>query len=221
MVLHLIQSEELQHIREDHEKKNRARPTKLGNILFVPIGMAEDLTKVQLILCNEIKTEIQEVKNTITSFQFEEMQRNFSEIATMLDERMTNLEEEYSELKKLVKQGTTQNYIANPALLEHWNPGDMVIKHNPWTTMRLVLNKVASENITDLFPSDWHPRPIMSIEHDKQYKVMTELMTHMFQQCGYLPEENIIEMDNYQTFSEHCNTMCIWLMYQLLSLFIS
>ena len=26
--------------------------------LFVPIGMAEDLTKFQLILCNEIKTEI-------------------------------------------------------------------------------------------------------------------------------------------------------------------
>ena len=27
--------------------------------LFAPIGMAEDLTKVQLILCKEIKTEIQ------------------------------------------------------------------------------------------------------------------------------------------------------------------
>ena len=39
--------------------------------LFVPIGMAEDLTKVQLILCKEIKTEIQEVKNIITSFPFE------------------------------------------------------------------------------------------------------------------------------------------------------
>ena len=169
--------------------------------LFVPIGMAEDLTKVQLlILCNEIKTEIQEVKNIITSFPFEEMQRNFSEITTMLDERMTNLEEQYSELKNLVKQGTTQSYIANPALLEHWNPADMVIKHSPWRTMRLVLNKVASENITDLFPSDWHPRPIMSTEHEKQYKVMIELMTHKFQQCGNLPEENIIEMDNYQDF---------------------
>ena len=168
--------------------------------LFMPTGMLEDLTKVQLILCNEIKTEIQEVKNIITTFPFEEMQRNFSEIATMLDERMTILEEQYSELKNIVKQGTTQNYIANPALLEHLNPNDMVIKHSPWTTMRLVLNKVASENITDLFPSDWHPRPIMSTEQEKQYKVKTELMTHMFQQCGYLPEENIIEMDNYQDF---------------------
>ena len=112
--------------------------------LFTPIGMAEDLTKVQLNLCNEIKTEIQEVKNLLTAFPHEEMQRNFSEIATLLDERMSNLEEQYSELKKIVKQGSIQNYIANPALLEHWNPSDMVIRHSPWTTMRLVLNKFGS-----------------------------------------------------------------------------
>ena len=87
--------------------------------LFAPIGMAEDLAKIQLILCNEIKTEIQAVKNIITTFPFEEMQRNFPEIATILDERMTNLEEQYSELKDIVKQRITQNYIANPALLEH------------------------------------------------------------------------------------------------------
>ena len=168
--------------------------------LFAPIGMAEDLTKAQLILCKEIKTEIQEVKNLITAIPHEEMQRNFSEITTLLDERMSNLEEQYSELKKIVKQGSIQSYIANPTLLEHWNPGDMVIRHSPWTTMRLVLNKVASENITDLFPSDWHPRPIMSTDDEKQYKVMTELMSHMFQQCGYLQEENIIELENYQDF---------------------
>ena len=35
--------------------------------LFAPIGMAEDLTKVQLILCKEIKSEIQDVKKLITS----------------------------------------------------------------------------------------------------------------------------------------------------------
>ena len=125
---------------------------------------------------------------------------NFSELAILLDERMSNLEEQYGELKMLVKQGSSQSYIANPALLEHWNPGDMVIRYSPWTTVRLVLNKVASENITDLFPSDWHPRPIMSTDDEKQYKVITELMTHMFQQCGYLQEENIIELDNYQDF---------------------
>ena len=168
--------------------------------LFAPIGVAEDLTKVQLILCKEIKTEIQEVKNLITAIPHEEIQRNFLELSMLLDERMSNLEEQYDELRKMVKQGTTQKYIANPALLEHWNPGDMVIRHSPWTTVRLVINKVASENITDLFPSDWHPRAIMSTEDEKQYKVITELMTHMFQQCGYLQEEKVIELENCQDF---------------------
>ena len=158
------------------------------------------MTKVQLILCKEIKTEIQEVKNLLTTIPHEEIQRNFSNLAILLDERMTNLEDQYEELKKMVKQNSTQNYIANPALLEHWNPRDMVIRHSPWTTVRLVLNKVASENITELFPSDWHPRPMMSTDEEKQYKVITEVMTHLFQQCGYLQEENIIELDNNQDF---------------------
>ena len=168
--------------------------------LFALIGMAEDLTKVQLILCKGIKTEIQEVKTLLTNIPHEEIQRNFSNLALLLDERMTSLEDQYEDLKKMVKQNSTHGYIANPALLEHWNPGDMVIRHSPWTTVRLVLNKVASENITELFPSDWHPRPMMSTDEEKQYKVITELMTHLFQQCGYLQEENIIELDNYQDF---------------------
>ena len=168
--------------------------------LFAPIAMAEDLNKVQLILCKEIKSEIQEVKNLITSIPHSKLLQNFTELASMLDERMTNLEDQYAELKQTVKQRSIQSYIANPSLLEHWSPHDMVIKYSPWTTVRLVLNKVASENITELFPSDWHPRPTMTTDDEKEYKVLTELMTHMFQQCGYLQEENIIELSNYQDF---------------------
>ena len=85
------------------------------------------------------------MKTLITEIPHEEIQRNFSNFAILLDERMSNLEEQYEELKKMVKQNSTQNYIANPALLEHWNPGDMVIRHSPWTTVRLVLNRVASK----------------------------------------------------------------------------
>ena len=168
--------------------------------LFAPIGMAEDLTKVQLILCKEIKSEIQEVKSLITSIPHDKIMQNFTELATLLDERMTNLEDQYDELKMVVKQRAIQSYIANPSLLEHWSPHDMVIKYSPWTTVRLVLNKVASENITELFPSDWHPRPTMTTDDEKQYQVLKEMMTHMFQQCGYLPEENIIELSNFQDF---------------------
>ena len=66
--------------------------------------------------------------------------------------------------------------------------------------MRLMLNKVVSANITDLFPSNWQPRSTMSTVQEKQYQVLTEVMTEMFQQCGYLIETSTIEMDNYQNF---------------------
>ena len=171
--------------------------------------MAEDLTKVQLILCKEIKTEIQEVKNLLTTMPHEEIQRNLSNLAILLDERMTNLEDQYEELKKMVKQNSTQNYIANPALLEQWNPGDMVIRHSPWTTVRLVLNKVASENITELFPSDWHPRPMMSTDEEKQYKVITELMTHLFLQCGYLQGRKHYRTGQLSGLSKNFATPCL------------
>ena len=90
--------------------------------LFVPIGMKEDLAKIQLILCNEIKTEIQAVKESIATIPFDDVQRKNTEATTMLKERMTSLEEQYNELKDIVKQRTIQNYIEYPALLEHWNP---------------------------------------------------------------------------------------------------
>ena len=168
--------------------------------LFAPVGIAEDLARIQLILCEEIKTEIQAVKKSIAAIPFDDVQRKITEATTQLEERMTRLEEQCSKLKDILKQKTIQNYIANPALLEHWKPGDMVSKHSLWTTLRLVLNKVASENITELFPSDGQPRPSMSTEQQKQYKVLTEVMTEMFHQCGFLGEAEIIELDNYEDF---------------------
>ena len=65
-----------------------------------------------------------------------------------------------------------------------------------------MLNKVATENIKELFPSDGQPRPSISTEQKKQYKVLTELMTEMFHQCGLLSEAEIIELDNYEDFLE-------------------
>ena len=159
---------------------------KLALTLFAPVGMAEDLTKVQMILCNEIKTELKAVKESIATIPFDDVQRKVTEATTMLEERMSNLEDQYNELKELIIHRTTQNLITDPTLLDHWNPVDMVMKHSPWTSMRLVLNKVASENITDLFPTDWHPRPTISSVQEKQYKVLTEVKTEMFQQCGLL-----------------------------------
>ena len=168
--------------------------------LFAPIGMAEDMSTIILLQCKELKSGIKEVKDLVTSLPNEKILQALTELTVILDERMTNLEDQYGELTKAVKQRSIQPYIANPALLEHWNPQDMVIKYSPWTTVRMVLNKVASENITELFPSDWHPRPTMTTDDEKEFQVLKEVMTNMFQQCGYLKEENIIELSNYQDF---------------------
>ena len=168
--------------------------------LFLSVGMTEDLGKVQLILCSEIKTELKAVEKSIATISFDDVQRKITEATTMLEERMSNLEDQYNKLNELIIHRTTQNLITDPTLLDHWNPANMVTEHSLWTTTRLVLNKVASENITDLFPSDWHPRPIMSTEQEKQYKVLTEVMTEMFHQCGLLSEAEVIEIDNYQDF---------------------
>ena len=137
--------------------------------LFAPVGMAEDLTKVQLILCNEIKTELKAVKESIAAIPFDDVQRKITEATTMLEERMSSLEDQYNELKELIIHRTTQNLITDPILLVYWNPADMVMKHSLWANMRLELNKVASENITDLFPTDWHPRPTISSVQEEQY----------------------------------------------------
>ena len=74
--------------------------------------------------------------------------------------------------------------------------------------MRLVLNKVAADNISDLFTTDWHAKPLPSNVQEKHFKLLTEVMTEMFLQCGLLIEADIIEMDNYQDLSEGITSPC-------------
>ena len=76
----------------------------------------------------------------------------------------------------------------------------MVVKHSHWTNMRLVLNKVAADNIADIFSTDWHPNPPPSNVQEKHFKVLTEVMAEIFLQYRLLTETNIIEMDYYHYF---------------------
>ena len=45
-----------------------------------------------------------------------------------------------------------------------------------------------------------NPNPHYPTIQEKHFKVLTEVMTEMFIQCGLVIEENFIEMDNYQDF---------------------
>ena len=113
---------------------------------------------------------------------------------------MSVLENTYQDLKDLILQRTIQQFRLDPSLLEKWNPVNMVLKHSPWTSMQLILNQVADDNISDLFPTDWQPKSPLSNIQKKHFKVLTEVITEMFIQCGLVIEENVIEMENYQDF---------------------
>ena len=75
---------------------------------------------------------------------------------------------------------TNQSFKIDPELLDKWDSTMLVIRRCPWTNMRLILNRVASDNIADLFPSDWAPKPLFSEVQEKHFKVLLEVMTSMF-----------------------------------------
>ena len=59
--------------------------------LFAPLGMAEDLTKIQFTLCNEIKAELQAVKESVAAIPFSNLKKKIVETTTKLEERMCGL----------------------------------------------------------------------------------------------------------------------------------
>ena len=66
--------------------------------------------------------------------------------------------------------------------------------------MRLMLNLVAEDNITDLFPNDWQPVSPQSTTQQKHFQALTEVMTELFLHCGLVNDEWVIEVTNYQDF---------------------
>ena len=76
----------------------------------------------------------------------------------------------------------------------------MVLRYSPWTSMQLMLNLVAEDNITDLFLNDWQPTSPQSTIQQKHFQVLTEVMTEVFLHCGLVVDECVIEVTNYQDF---------------------
>ena len=55
---------------------------------FAPLGMAEKMTKIQFTLCNEIKTVLQAVKESVPAIPFIELKNKITEATTNLEEGM-------------------------------------------------------------------------------------------------------------------------------------
>ena len=168
--------------------------------LFAPIGVAEDLSKTQYLLCGEIKEELKVLKETIAEIPFQDLSKQVQELSKNLEIRMCSLELSYKTLKDIIFQRSHQQSQLDSSLLERWNPSDTVLRYSPWTSMRLMLNLVAEDNITDLFPNDWQPVSPQSTTQQKHFQALTEVMTELFLHCGLVNDEWVIEVTNFQDF---------------------
>ena len=168
--------------------------------LFAPVGVAEDLSKTQYLLCGEIKEELKLLKQSIAEIPFQELRKQVQDLTKNLETRMCSLEITYKTLKDILLQRTKQQSQLDSSLLERWNPSETVLIYSPWTCMRLMLNLVAEDNITDLFPNDWQPVSPQSTTQQKHFQVFTEVMTEIFLHCGLVNDEWVIEVTNYQDF---------------------
>ena len=124
-----------------------------------------------------MKSELQSIHSQLSTIPFEEVRKEQSQSFDKVNERMETLEKNFNELKDIVMKRTTQSFKMDPKLLEQWNPTMLVIRRSPWTNMRLILNKITSDNIADLFPSDWAPKPCFSEIQEKHFKILSEVMT--------------------------------------------
>ena len=171
--------------------KNRiedGKPTQAVT-LFMLVGVAEDLSKTQYILCGEIKEELKLLKQSISELLFQELTKQIQDLAKNLEVRMCALELTYKTLKDLIMQRTKQQSQLDSSLLKRWNPSDKVLRYSPWTSMRLMLNLVAEDNITDLFPNDWWPISSQTTTQQKHFQVLTEVMTELFLHFGLVNDE--------------------------------
>ena len=155
--------------------------------VFAPITLVESLTKTNLLLVADVRSELQSMNKQLSK-----------QSAENLETRIKALEQGFIELREVVMQRMINNHLKpNPELLEVWDPSMRVLEKSNWTNMRLILNKIAEDNYPDLFPSEWDHQKLFTEMHKMHYKVFSEVMTAMFRQCGILMDCNIFEMQNY------------------------
>ena len=177
-----------------------AREAHRSHTVFAPMTLVESLTKTNLLLVADMKSEIQSIHNQLSTIPLEEFRNEQSQAFGKLNDKIEALEKNFTELKDIVMKRSYQNLKMDPKLLDQWNPSMLVIRRSPWTNMGLILNKVASDNIADLFPSDWAPKPCFSDIQEKHFKVLSEVRTAMFYQCEILQDYDVLAIQGYEQF---------------------
>ena len=133
-----------------------AREAHRYHTVFAPITLVESLTKTNLLLVADVKSELQSMNKQLSK-----------QSAENLETRIEALEQGFIELREVVMQRTINNHLKpNPELLEVWDPSMMVLERSNWTNMRLILNKIAEDNYPDLFPSEWDHQKLFTEMHE-------------------------------------------------------
>ena len=92
-----------------------AREAHRYHTVFAPITLVESLTKTNLLLVADMKSELQSMNKQLSK-----------QSAENLETRMEALEQGFIELREVVMQRTINNHLKpNPELLEVWDPSMM------------------------------------------------------------------------------------------------
>ena len=105
-----------------HTVPTVSREAHRTHTVFAPITLVESLTKTNLLLVADMKSELQSIHNQLSTIPFEEIRKEQSQAFEKVNERMEALEKNFNELKDIVMKRTNQSlrWIQN-----YWNNGTL------------------------------------------------------------------------------------------------
>ena len=106
-------------------------PTMAGeahrtHTVFAPMTLVESLTKTNLLLVADMKSQIQSIHNELSTIPLEEIRYEQSQAFGKLNDKIEALEKNFTELRDIVMKRSYQNLKMDPKLLDQWNPSVMI-----------------------------------------------------------------------------------------------
>ena len=82
--------------------------------MFASITLVESLTKTNLLLVADMKSELQSIHNQLSTIPFEEVRKEQSQAFDKVNEGIETLEKNFNELKDIVMKRTNQSFKMDP-----------------------------------------------------------------------------------------------------------
>ena len=80
-----------------------------SHTVFAPMTLVESLTKTNLLLVADMKSEIQSIHNELSTIPLEEIRNEQSQAFGTLNDKIEALEKNFTELKDIVMKRSYQN----------------------------------------------------------------------------------------------------------------